>query len=93
MNGGRRVKDAIASAAILKAAGVERIILIGHAFDFPRTRNEFEAAGLSVIGAPIGVPSAGPYSALDFVPSVAGLRESYFACYESLANILYRFVR
>jgi uncharacterized SAM-binding protein YcdF (DUF218 family) len=86
-------ENAIASAAILKAAGVQRIILVGHAFDFPRTRNEFEAAGMSVIGAPIGRPSAGPYSLLDFMPSVAGLQGSYFACYEWLANILYRFVR
>ena len=39
------------------------------------------------------MPSAGPYSLLDLVPSVAGLQESYFACYEWLANILYRFVR
>jgi len=85
-------ENALASAAILKAAGVQRIILVGHAFDFPRTRNEFEAAGLTVVGAPIGLPSAGPYSVLDFVPSVAGLQGSYFACYEWLANILYRFV-
>jgi len=86
-------ENALASAAILKAAGVQRIILVGHAFDFPRTRNEFEAAGLTVVGAPIGLPLAGPYSVLDFVPSVAGLQGSYFACYEWLANILYRFVR
>jgi len=85
-------ENAEASAAILKAAGVSRIILVGHAFDFPRTRNEFEAAGLTVIGAPIGVPSTGPYSALDFVPGLGGLQASYFACYEILANILYRFM-
>lgn len=86
-------ENAEASAAILKAAGVSRIILVGHAFDFPRTRKEFEAAGLTVIGAPIGVPSTGPYSALDFVPGLGGLQASYFACYELLANVFYRFVR
>ena len=85
-------ENAEASAAILKAAGIARIILVGHAFDFPRTRHEFEAAGLTVIGAPIGVPSTGPYSALDFVPGLGGLQASYFACYEILANILYRFM-
>ncbi|HKP67493.1 MAG TPA: ElyC/SanA/YdcF family protein, partial [Casimicrobiaceae bacterium] len=85
-------ENAEASAAILKAAGVSRIILVGHAFDFPRTRNEFEAAGLTVIGAPIGVASEGPYSALDFVPGLGGLQASYFACYEILANIFYRFM-
>jgi len=83
-------ENAVASAAILLASGVQRVILVGHAFDFPRTRNEFEAAGISVIPAPIGMPSAGPYSALDFVPSVGGLQLSYFACYEWLANALYQ---
>jgi uncharacterized SAM-binding protein YcdF (DUF218 family) len=86
-------ENAEASAAILKAAGVQRIILIGHAFDFPRTRDEFEAAGLTVTSAPIGVPSAGPYTWVDFVPNIAGLQGSYFACYEWLANTLYRIIR
>src|SRR4029078_3845558 len=46
-------ENAVKSAARLKASGVDRIILVGHSFHFPRTRNEFEAAGISVIAAPI----------------------------------------
>lgn len=82
-------ENAVNSAAILKASGVSRVILVGHSFDFPRTRKEFEAAGIAVIPAPINVPSTADVSPLDFVPSVGGLQQSYFATYEILANALY----
>jgi uncharacterized SAM-binding protein YcdF (DUF218 family) len=82
-------ENAVNSAAILKANGVARVILVGHSFDFPRTRNEFESAGVSVIPAPIYVRSAEPLSIGDFVPSAGGLQRSYLASYELLANALY----
>lgn len=83
-------ENAVNSAEILKASGILRVILVGHSFDFPRTRTEFEAAGLAVIAAPIGIPSATPTELGDFLPSAAGLQRSYYACYEILANVLYR---
>lgn len=82
-------ENAVNSAALLKASGISRVILVGHSFDFPRTRKEFEAAGISVIPAPINVPSTAEVSALDFVPSLGGMQLSYFATYELLANALY----
>jgi uncharacterized SAM-binding protein YcdF (DUF218 family) len=82
-------ENAVNSAALLKASGISRVILVGHSFDFPRTRKEFEAAGIGVIPAPIGIPSTAEVSALDFVPSLGGMQLSYFATYEILANALY----
>jgi uncharacterized SAM-binding protein YcdF (DUF218 family) len=82
-------ENAVNSAALLKASGVSRVILVGHSFDFPRTRKEFEAAGIAVIPAPINVPSTADVSAVDFVPSLGGMQLSYFATYEILANALY----
>ena len=82
-------ENAVASAAILRANGVHRVILVGHAFDFPRTRREFEAAGIAVTPAPIGVPSDAALSVVDFLPGMAGLQRSYFATYELLANAFY----
>lgn len=86
-------ENAVRSAAMLRAAGVTRVILIGHAFDFPRSRLEFEAAGINVIPAPIGIPSMAAISPLDFVPGLGGLQWSYFACYELLANGFYLMTR
>jgi uncharacterized SAM-binding protein YcdF (DUF218 family) len=83
-------ENAVNSAALLKADGVHRIVLVGHAFDFPRTREEFSAAGIESIPAPINAPPAVPSALPDYVPSAAGLRLSYYALYEMLANVLYR---
>jgi uncharacterized SAM-binding protein YcdF (DUF218 family) len=82
-------ENAVNSAALLKASGISRVILVGHSFDFPRTRKEFEAAGIGVIPAPINIPSTAEVSALDFVPSLGGMQLSYFATYELFANALY----
>jgi uncharacterized SAM-binding protein YcdF (DUF218 family) len=82
-------ENAVKSAAILKANGITRVILVGHSFDFPRSRREFEAAGIGVVAAPIGIPGEGTPSLGDFIPGFNGLQRSYFATYELLANILY----
>jgi uncharacterized SAM-binding protein YcdF (DUF218 family) len=85
-------ENAVNSAALLKAAGVHRVVLVGHAFDFPRTRDEFAAAGIDAIPAPTNAPPELPSAFSDFVPSAAGLRLSYYALYEILANVNYRFI-
>lgn len=84
-------ENAVRSAAILKANGVARIILVGHSFDFPRSQREFEAAGMAVIPAPIAIPPDVPSEVVDFLPSAAGLQLSYYALYEILANALFDF--
>lgn len=86
-------ENALWSAEMLRANGVGRVILVGHSFDFPRSRLEFEAAGIAVIPAPISLPLTSPGSIGDFVPSAAGLQRSYYACYEVLANAWYRMIR
>jgi uncharacterized SAM-binding protein YcdF (DUF218 family) len=80
-------ENAVYSAALLRSSGVRRAILVGHSFDFPRARNEFESAGIAIIPAPIDIPSS--ITLDDFVPGIGGLRRSYFASYEIMANALY----
>jgi uncharacterized SAM-binding protein YcdF (DUF218 family) len=82
-------ENAVNSAAILRANGIRRVILVGHSFDFPRSRREFEAAGIDAIPAPVDIPSNAPLDFGDFWPSVGGLRLSYYGMYEMLANALY----
>jgi uncharacterized SAM-binding protein YcdF (DUF218 family) len=79
-------ENAQRSAAILKPAGVSRVLLVSHGFDVPRARAEFEAAGIQVIPAPTHVPVFAIESLRDFLPSAAALYGSYYACYELLAN-------
>src|SRR5260221_10576137 len=74
------------SAGILRAAGVRRIVLVGHSFDIPRGTAEFGRQGLEVIAAPTGIAARGSDRTLEFVPTIAGLEGSYYALYEMLAN-------
>ena len=82
-------ENAVMSAELLRENGVERVILIGHSFDLPRTTSEFAKAGIRTIPAPIGAPAAAPTSISDFVPSVSGLSSSYYALYELAANAFF----
>lgn len=81
-------ENAMLSARILKAAGVDRAILVAHAIDVPRARAEFAAAGVAVVPAATGLPSRGPIVAMDFVPQIGALVASHDALYELLANFV-----
>ncbi|MGH8802211.1 MAG: YdcF family protein [Casimicrobiaceae bacterium] len=82
-------ENAIDSAALLKRSGITHVILVVHSFDVPRARREFAAAGIETIAAPTEIPPPVPTEIGDFLPSAAGLQESYWALYEILANALY----
>jgi uncharacterized SAM-binding protein YcdF (DUF218 family) len=77
------------SAAMLRESGVDRVVLVLHAFDVPRAREEFERARISVIPAPTHLPGTDNSALLsDFLPSASALASSHFAVYELLAQRL-----
>ena len=82
--------NAAMSAAILKAAGVKRIVLVTQAFHIPRAQLLFEAAGLEVIAGPTDFKgrSGQPIGLLDWLPQGKAMQNSYFALHElSLIHI------
>lgn len=81
-------ENALRSAEILRAAGIRRVILVAHNFDMRRARAEFADAQIETIPAPTGGSFEHPGSPLDFLPSMSGLRGSYYALYEICANIV-----
>ena len=83
-------ENAVMSAEILKRDGVERVILVGHSFDLPRTAGEFAKAGIQTIPAPIGSPVKWPTAVSDFIPSVSGLWTCHYALYELAAYAFFR---
>ncbi len=83
-------ENALRSAELLAAAGVERIFLVTHAWHLKRAIPEFERAGLAVIPAGIGYAAAQDPNVLDFLPSARGLRDSAFAMHEAIGLIWYR---
>lgn len=86
-------ENAVESAAILRAAGVRRVVLVAHSFDMPRATAEFASQGIETIAAPTGIVTLRVDSPLDFLPSVAGIEGSYYALYEMLANAVRRATR
>src|SRR4030095_2499347 len=79
-------ENALRSAAILHADGLNRVVLVAHDFDMRRASAEFAAAGIEHIAAPTGLGTHETQGCLDYVPSLAGLQGSYYALYEILAN-------
>jgi uncharacterized SAM-binding protein YcdF (DUF218 family) len=83
-------ENALFSAPILRAAGVRRIILVTSAAHEYRAAHEFEAAGLEVVPAPVGVWEPQDPNATRYLPSVAGLRASTEALYELIGDLARR---
>ncbi|MCU0805347.1 MAG: YdcF family protein [Burkholderiales bacterium] len=83
-------ENAQRSAAMLRAAGVTRIVLVAHAFDIPRARGEFEAAGLAVVPAPTLIPDLRFEWPRSLVPGMSALLGSYYALYELLGDFVRR---
>jgi len=78
------------STPLLKQAGVQRIVLVSHAWHLRRAAPLFEAQGLSVIPAGIQFSSTRVDTILDLLPTPAGLRDSSFALHEWLGILWYK---
>jgi uncharacterized SAM-binding protein YcdF (DUF218 family) len=83
-------ENATFSAAILRAAGVKRILLVTDAMHMARARTSFERAGLEVVSAPTMFFGRGGQGLDAWVPGVEGMRLSWYALYEWLGIAWYR---
>ena len=81
-------ENAVRSAELLRQQGIQRVVLVAHNFDMLRARAEFAAQGIDTVPAATGVRDEGDYTFLEFLPSMAGLQQSYYAMYEILANVV-----
>ena len=83
--------NARSSAAILKDAGIARVLLVTHAAHMPRATTEFRAAGIDAIPAPtawLGGPG-GNEEVLDFMPSASAAYAGWYAVHEWLGRAAY----
>lgn len=81
-------ENAVLSSELLRREGIGRVILVAHGFDMRRATAEFAAQGIETIPAPTGKRGDKGHTILDFLPSMAGLQQSYFATYEIVANLV-----
>jgi uncharacterized SAM-binding protein YcdF (DUF218 family) len=74
------------SVRLLKAGGVNRIVLVTHATHLWRSVHEFTAAGVEVVPAPVGVRAPRDLGIWRFVPNPDALLRAHAAIYELLGE-------
>lgn len=81
--------NAVDSAALLRADGIDTVYVVTHAWHLPRALAAFERAGLHAVAAPvrIGLPPDGGWT--DWVPRPDHLAESWFALREWAGRLVY----
>lgn len=83
-------ENAVESARILRAEGIDAVFLVTHAAHMPRAARIFAAAGLLVAPAPAGgIGATGGPGARDFLPAAAALRRTSEAIHEFLGLAWY----
>lgn len=83
-------QNAAFSAALLREQGVRRILLVTHAMHMARARAAFQRAGLEVVDAPTMFFSGQTRGLHSWVPSVEGMRRSWYGIYELIGIVWYR---
>ena len=83
-------ENASRSAAMLKAAGIKRILLVTHAMHMPRAREAFARNGIDVVDAPTMFFSRVRWSPYMLLPSASALYRSYYATHEWIGLGWYR---
>lgn len=86
-------ENAARSAAILRSAGIDSVVLVTHAYHMDRSRAAFEAVGLKVLPAPhdwwSGRGDSAPTMA-DLLPSAGSAEITWLALHELIGKAWYR---
>ncbi|TXL62438.1 YdcF family protein [Zeimonas arvi] len=84
-------ENAQRSAAILKAAGISRVVLVTQAYHMPRAAASFRRAGLTVLPAPHGFAGGmQDWTPRDLVPNGEAAALAHRASHELLGRLWYR---
>tara|TARA_B100000446_G_scaffold90034_1_gene84715 strand:- start:3041 stop:3835 length:795 start_codon:yes stop_codon:yes gene_type:complete len=90
VNSRTTAENASYTAELLRAEGIESIVLVTHAWHMPRAVWVFEQTGLSVTPAPMGQGKGKRFSLRQWVPSAVAMLNSYYALHEMLGDWAYR---
>jgi len=82
-------QNAAHAAAMLREAGIDRVLLVTDAIHMSRAMQMFSKTSLTVVPAATDFRSRKPLSVADFIPSAAGLQNSHYALHEWLGMFWY----
>jgi uncharacterized SAM-binding protein YcdF (DUF218 family) len=82
-------ENARRTAAWLALQGVQRALLVTHAWHMPRAQDEFAQTPLRVLPVPVGFIQAQGTALLNWLPSGEGLRQSRWVVREALARLVF----
>ncbi|MBO9538352.1 YdcF family protein [Herbaspirillum sp.] len=82
--------NAVMSAGMLKAAGIDRILLVTDAIHMPRSMRAFAGAGLNATPAPTLFTSTARARLTDYFPAASNLQLSSYAMREWIGQLWYR---
>ena len=83
-------ENALFSAPLLRQAGVNRVLLVTHAWHMPRAQAAFAGTSVETIAAPTGYTTAGPFHVTELVPDAYGLECGRIALHELLGRLAQR---
>lgn len=83
-------ENAAFSAELLRARGVNRVLLVTSAWHMPRALRAFEQRGLTVIAAPTNFDGPVDRGVLSLLPSARALQRSYYGLHEWAGGLVYR---
>lgn len=78
------------SAAMLKEAGIQRILLVTDAIHMRRAEQIFQRAGFEVVPAPTAFKKRGPLTPASYIPKAEHLKDSHYALHEWIGVVWYR---
>lgn len=85
-------ENALRSVPLLRAQGIERIVVVTHAYHMPRSMRNFERAvqvsattpgrPMQLVAAPMHVPSPNRLRLIDFLPTREGFQDTQLVLHE-----------
>ncbi|GMV46454.1 MAG: hypothetical protein AMXMBFR66_18520 [Pseudomonadota bacterium] len=90
-------ENALESVALLRGQGIERIVVVTHAYHMPRALRNFEralhaggaAAGrIVLVAAPMRVAPPARYEPIDFLPSRSGCYDTQLVLHEWVGRLI-----
>jgi uncharacterized SAM-binding protein YcdF (DUF218 family) len=83
-------ENALYTTALMRLAGISRVVLINEAWAMPRALWAFERLGMVAMPWPAPPTVMHPLRIIDFLPSSGALRDSFYALHELVGDVYYR---